>query len=103
MTTATYTPRHRHPDVDAIHNSFDPDDSRDAYEVSEVTEVLRGLPLDPDTLGDGGRSDWALSILFALAGKGDEDAHAYLAPRIEVAALTLLREIGYPSDAFQGV
>lgn len=102
MTTTAYAPRHRHPDVDHVLDMFDPSDPRDAYEVEEVTEVLRALPLDPDALGDGGVSDWSLSILFALAGRGDEDAYAYLAPRIEVAALRILADLGYPGEAFQG-
>lgn len=103
MTQTAYAPRHSDIDpVEATHYAYDPSDPHDALELLEVVEVLRGMPLDPNALGDGGPSDWTLSILFALAGRGDSDAHAYIAPRLEAAALQLLAEVGYPGDAFQG-
>lgn len=96
----TYTPRHAAPDTDDY--GVDLDHPQERYQLEELREVLDGMPLDADHLGDGGPSDWTLSVLFALAGYGDADAHAYLAPRVEHVAREILRGIGYPGDAFQG-
>lgn len=99
----TYTPRHSNVDpTEREHYRFDPTDPRERFEMEECAEVLRAMPLDPDRLGDGGPSDWTLSILFAMAGAGDEDALAYIAPRLRAAALEVLSEVGYPGEAFQG-
>jgi hypothetical protein len=97
--TTTYVPRHADP-LDTY--PYDPEDPRERFEMEEVREVLAAMPLDPDALGDGGASDWTLSILFALAGRGDPDTHAYIGPRVEAAAQAILRDIGWPGDAFQG-
>lgn len=93
----------RHRDL-TDHDDYplDLDHPQERYQLEEVEEVLRAMPLDADHLGDGGVSDWTLSILFALAGQGDADAHAYLAPRVEHAARRILADLGYPGDAFQG-
>jgi hypothetical protein len=86
-----------------LHYRFEATDHRDRLEAEEIADILRAMPLDADALGDGGQSDWTLSILFALAGKGDSDALLYIAPRLEAAALMVLKDVGYPGDAFQGV
>lgn len=99
----TYTPRHA--DVDPTereHYRYDPDDPRERFEMEEVREVLSAMPCDPDHLGDGGPDDWTLAILFALAGVGDSDAHLYIAPRVEAAALSILADLGYPGPGFEG-
>lgn len=96
----TYTPRHAAPVEDDY--PLDLDCPMEAWQMEQVTEVLRAMPLEAENLGDGGLSDWTLAILFALAGAGDSDAHAYLAPRVEHAARAILAELGYPGDAFQG-
>lgn len=102
MTATAYAPRHAEVDPLAAHNEVDPRDPHDSYEIAEVAEVLRGMPLDPAALGDGSPSDWTLSVLCLLAGVGDTDAHDYIAPRVQEAAKVLLREVGWPGEAFQG-
>jgi hypothetical protein len=77
-------------------------DGPDRMEVEDIADVLRAMPLVADELGNGSTSDWTLCILFALAGKGDTDALDYMAPRLEAAALMVLKDIGYPGPAFEG-
>lgn len=94
-----YVPRH----ADLGDNyPFDPDDPREAVYLDDLREVLDAMPLDPDRLGDGGGSDWTLGILFALAGVGDADASAYIAPRLAYVAGDMLADLGYPGPAFEG-
>jgi hypothetical protein len=93
----------KHTAPEDVHYRFEAADSRDRYEAEVIADILRAMPLEADALGDGGESDWTLSILFALAGKGDSDALLYIAPRLEAAALMVLADLGYPGDAFQGV
>lgn len=92
----TYAARH------ADEYAIDPSDPCDRMDIDEVREVLAAMPLDPEALGDSSESDWTLSILFLLAGKGDADAHAWVAPRVAAAALAMLTDLGYPGDAFTG-
>lgn len=105
MTTPTateYVGRHRAEADDPTGYVFDPMDPCDRYEVEEVKEVLSAMPLDPDLLGDGGPSDWTLSILFAVAGLGDPDASEWVLPRLQTAALAILSDLGYPGPGFAG-
>jgi hypothetical protein len=75
---------------------FDPTHGPDEYEVEVLTELLTsGLLPDTERLGDGAEDDWKLSILAALAGRGDEWANDYLAPRLVTAAQRVCDEIGF--------
>lgn len=88
-----YTARHALPSDAAL---FDPTHGPDEYEVEVLTELLtQALLPDVEHLGDGAEDDWKLSILAALAGRGDEWANDYLAPRLVAAAGRLCDEIGF--------
>ena len=80
---------------------FDATSGPDRLEVEEIADALRHLPLDADELGDGSASDWTLSILLALAGRGAPDALDYMAPRLEAAALLVLADVGYPGPEWR--